>query len=145
VLGDPALHEFTGGAPATEDELRVRYARMSAGWSADGSECWLNWVVRHRVDPEAVGFVQATVTRPADDLRAEVAWVIGSAHQHHGFAQEAAVLMVTWLQRQGVTSFVADIHPGHQASAAVARRIGLTPSADTINGEVRWVGCIPSG
>ena len=31
VLGDPALHEFIGGQPATVAELRARYARLAAG------------------------------------------------------------------------------------------------------------------
>ena len=31
VLADPALHAFTGGAPATEDELRARFARQASG------------------------------------------------------------------------------------------------------------------
>jgi RimJ/RimL family protein N-acetyltransferase len=140
VLDDPALHEYAGGAPATAEELRRRYATLTGGRSPDGSECWLNWVVRHRADSLAVGFVQATVTRAADQFSADVAWVIGTAQQHQGFAQEAAALMVSWLRRQGAASIVAHIHPEHRASAAVAQRIGLTPTGDLFDGEVRWVG-----
>ena len=138
VLDDPTLHEFTGGSPATTDELRRRYARLSTGRSADGSEGWLNWVVRLRADAEAIGFVQATVTRSDDDLGAEVAWVIGTARQHHGYAQEAAALTVQWLRQRGASSIVAHIHPDHRASAAVAHRIGLIPTGDTVDGEIRW-------
>lgn len=139
VLDDPALHEYTGGAPAPAEELRRRYATLAVGLSPGGSECWLNWVVRHRPDFRAVGFVQATVTRSAEQFSADVAWVIGTAEQHQGFAQEAAALMVSWLRQQGATSMVAHIHPEHRASAAVARRIGLTPTGGMVDGEVRWV------
>lgn len=141
VLSDPALHQYTGGSPAGAAELRARYSRLEAGFSADGSECWLNWVVRYGAD--AVGFVQATVTRSADQFDAEVAWVIGTGHQHHGYAQEAASMMVEWLRQQGVSSIVAHIHSGHVASAAVARRIGLLPTEEIEDGEIRWVNGSP--
>jgi RimJ/RimL family protein N-acetyltransferase len=142
VLDDPALHEYTGGTPATATELRFRYSRLATGFSADGSECWLNWVVRHGAD--AVGFVQATVTRSSDQFDAEVAWVIGTGHQHHGYAQEAAALMVEWLRQQGARNIFAHIHPEHVASAAVARRIGLFPTDDIADGEILWVNGFPA-
>lgn len=145
VLDDPTLHAFTGGAPASATELRRRYEQLSAGFSADGSECWLNWVLRRSegTHADAVGFVQATLTRPADELCADVAWVIGTAHQHRGFAREAANAMVDWLWRNGATSIVAYIHPEHRASAAVAERIGLIRSDAVVDGEIRWVSSTP--
>ena len=140
VLADPALHTFTGGEPATREQLRDRYARQAGGWSPDRSQRWLNWVVRRREDARAVGFVQATVTCPTGLLTAEVAWVIALADQGHGYAGEAAQVMVDWLRRHGVRDLVAEIHPEHEASNRVARRIGLTPTRDVVDGEVRWVG-----
>ena len=62
VLADPRLHLFIGGRPATLDELRVRYAAMTAG-SASPDEVWRNWVVRGRADRLPVGTVQATLHR----------------------------------------------------------------------------------
>ena len=50
VLADPALHAFIGGTPRTATELEVRYARLAAGRSDDGSEVWGNWVLRVTVD-----------------------------------------------------------------------------------------------
>ncbi|MEV6859830.1 GNAT family N-acetyltransferase [Streptosporangium subroseum] len=46
ALGDPALHTFIGGSPATPSELRVRYTRMIAGPPPGRDEVWLNWVIR---------------------------------------------------------------------------------------------------
>jgi RimJ/RimL family protein N-acetyltransferase len=140
VLGDPALHSFTGGEPATREELRRRYARQGGGWSADGTERWLNWVLRRRDDARLVGFVQATVTSAGGVLTAELAWVIGSADQGRGYAGEAAGAMLDWLRRNGVMKLVAQIHPEHAASNGVARRIGLVPTDQVVDGEVRWVG-----
>lgn len=136
VLADPRLYAFTGGEPPTLDELRARYARQAVGGSEDGSQWWLNWVVRHAGDGLAAGFVQATVGR--DRAAAEVAWVIDVRRQGQGLAREGAALVVGWLEAQGVTGVFAHIHPGHAASAAVARRVGLTPTGIVEDGEVRW-------
>ena len=137
VLDDASLHTFTGGRPATVDELRARYARQVAG-SGDGAEGWLNWVLRQRSDGRPVGYVQATVHRRGDEQVAEVAWVIGSAHQGNGYATEAATAMVGWLRRQQVSLVYAHVHPEHAASSAVAAAVGLAPTDETVDGEVRW-------
>ncbi|MEU3979441.1 GNAT family N-acetyltransferase [Streptomyces sp. NPDC026672] len=70
---------------------------------------------------------------------AEVAWVVGAAWQGRGIASEAAGALVAWLGRRAVGTVVAHVHPAHLASAAVAARAGLTPTAETQNGETRWV------
>jgi RimJ/RimL family protein N-acetyltransferase len=137
VLADPSLYEFTGGTPPTLDELTARYARQSAGRSPDGSEQWLNWVVL--LGEEAIGYVQATVTGP----EAEIAWVISSAHQGHGYATEAATAMVDRLTASGVTRLVAHVHPDHEASGRVAARLGLRRTDVVEDGEVRWVLALP--
>jgi RimJ/RimL family protein N-acetyltransferase len=134
VLGDPALHGHTGGRPLDVTELRDRYARRVGGRSADGREAWLNWTVRLRSDGAAVGTVQATV---AGD-RAEVAWVVGVRWQGRGFASEAAVALVGWLRGRGVGAVSATIHPEHRASAGVARRAGLQPTGEVVDGETVW-------
>jgi RimJ/RimL family protein N-acetyltransferase len=140
VLADPALHAFIGGEPATEDELRARFARQAAGRSPDGAQGWLNWVARDRATQAPVGTVQATIT-DGDGVRSAVlAWVVATRRQGEGLATEAARAAVDWLRGRGVTRFVAYIHPDHHASAAVARRLGLAPTDARHAGEVRWVG-----
>jgi hypothetical protein len=59
LLDDPNLHTFTGGAPASLLELQQRYRRQVAGRAPDGSQVWLNWVVRRLDDGRAIGTVQA--------------------------------------------------------------------------------------
>jgi RimJ/RimL family protein N-acetyltransferase len=134
VLGDPALHAVIGGRPPTLAELRERYRRQT-GAADDGSQAWLNWVVRRRDTGAAAGYVQATVHAAGTDL----AWVVGTAHQRLGIASEAAVAVVTWLTDNGVEVLSAYVAQGHSASEAVARRVGLRPSDETLDGEVRWV------
>jgi RimJ/RimL family protein N-acetyltransferase len=140
VLDDPALHMFIGGEPATHEQLRSRYAKQVVGGLADGAERWLNWVARDRSSGDAVGYVQATVTTQVGRRCADVAWVIGVAHQGRGYAREAAQLMTDWLRGQGVDVVTAHVHPDHHASNAVARRIGLHPTSTIVDGEVRWQG-----
>lgn len=138
LLDDVGLHTFIGGAPATRGELKGRYIRQVVGRSPDGSQRWLNWVVRRRDSGQAVGTTQATVSEHDAGLTAAVAWVIGASQQRQGYAQEAAKVMVRWLRHQGVEVVVAHVHPQHQASIAVARAVGLAPTDTVVDGEVRW-------
>lgn len=138
VLGGERLYAFTGGHPPTAGELRARYARQVAGRSADGREEWRNWIIRRAADGQAVGFVQATITGPAGEQVAEVAWVTGLAWQGNGYAAEAARALVAWLDARGVAAIQAHIHPGHAASAAVARATGLLPTGQLEDGEQLW-------
>ncbi|WP_448625152.1 GNAT family N-acetyltransferase [Geodermatophilus sp. URMC 64] len=136
VFDDERLHRFTGGTPATEAQLRERYARQVTGRSPDGSEVWLNWMLRRRDTGELVGTVQATVR----GRTAELAWVVAVAHQGQGYAREAALATAVWLRGQGISRFAAHIHPDHAASAGVARALGLSPTGTVVDGETRWTG-----
>ena len=138
VLDDIALHRFIGGRPDSAEALRARFARQAAGWSPDGRQRWLNWTVRVRATGQAVGTMQATVSGSEPQTVAVLAWVIGVSHQGQGMAKEAAALVVSWLHAHGVTCVRARIHPGHHASMAVARSIGLRPTDVVEDGEVRW-------
>lgn len=60
VLSDPAIYEFENAPPASREWLRARYQRLALGGPADGSERWLNWVIR-LPDGALAGYVQATV------------------------------------------------------------------------------------
>jgi RimJ/RimL family protein N-acetyltransferase len=138
AFDDPALHAFIGGAPATEQELRERFARQLAGHSPDGTQDWLNWVVRDRATRDAVGTLQATVSDKG--TTAELAWVVATSRQGEGLATEATTAVRDALRTDGVATFVAHIHPAHAASAAVARRLGMQPTQPRDDGEIRWVG-----
>jgi RimJ/RimL family protein N-acetyltransferase/ubiquinone/menaquinone biosynthesis C-methylase UbiE len=144
VLAGESLFAFTGGTPPTGQELRERYARQVVGWSPDGDEQWLNWIVRLRppssaADPVGgvpIGTVQATVTLAG--RQAELAWVVGEPWQGHGYAREAAVALAGWLRQQGVATLVAHVHPRHLASQRVAAHAGLAVSDAWQDGEQRW-------
>jgi RimJ/RimL family protein N-acetyltransferase len=135
VLADPELYAFTGGSPPTRQELLARYERWIAG-SPDPAVSWCNWVIQLRSPACLAGTVQATISTA--DEAAEVAWVVGTSWQGQGIATEAARALVAWLGQQSVKTVIAHIHPGHQASAAVATAAGLTPTGQLQDGEMRW-------
>lgn len=137
VLADPALHEFTGGQPATLEETRQRYAAWVRG-SGSADERWLNWIACRGTDGAAVGTVQATIVNLDTGTEALVAWTIGTPWQRQGYAGEAAAGLVSWLGGHGIESVVAHIHADHQASATVASRAGLRPTDAVVDGEVVW-------
>lgn len=60
VLADPAIYEFENAPPASEQWLRERYQRLEERGPKEGTEKWLNWVIRLSTN-ELVGYVQATV------------------------------------------------------------------------------------
>lgn len=140
VLSAPALYEYIGGRPPSLEQLRARYTRQAVGHSPDGCQGWLNWIARDRETGIAVGTVQATLTAADGGLTAEIAWVVGAAHQRRGYAKEAAAAMVEWLRAKGIDAITAHIHPGHKASIGVAARLGLTATDVAEDGETRWEG-----
>jgi RimJ/RimL family protein N-acetyltransferase len=140
LLDDAELCRYTGGRPPTLEQLRRRFRRQVAGRSADGSQCWCNWVLRHRRTSAAVGFVQASMGAQATPPAAVVAWVVVRAHQRQGYAREAGAAMVGWLRECGVGPVTAYIHRDHRASMAVAAGLGLRPTDTVVNGEIRWIG-----
>jgi RimJ/RimL family protein N-acetyltransferase len=138
VLADERLYAFTGGTPPALEELRERYARQATGRSPDGVERWLNWIARRSADGVAVGFVQAAIAEDPPPPTAVLAWVVGVRFQGHGYAREAATALAAWLPTVSVARLVAYIDPGHSASTAVARAVGLAPTDARVDAEVVW-------
>lgn len=134
VLADPALYRFTGGDPPSREALAERYRAQVAG-SGQSGEQWHNWIVRRTDSKESIGFVQATVIDGAADL----AWLVGVAHQSRGLAVEAVLAMVDELVASGVSRVTAHIHREHSRSQRVASAIGLerTGAVDD-DGEEIW-------
>lgn len=138
VLAPRELYRFTGGEPPSADELRARYTRQARGQSEDGAAGWLNWIIHPRNGGPPIGFVQATLHRAAEGRTAEIAWLVTPSAQGHGFATEAAQQVATWLHSIHMQELNALIHPEHEASAHVARRIGMHSTAISRDGEVLW-------
>jgi len=90
VLKDPALYRYEGEPPPSLTWLTDRLQRLESRQSADGSQQWLNWVIR-LPDQSIAGFVQATVRA---DSSAYIAYVLGSAFWGRGLARRAVAAML---------------------------------------------------
>ncbi len=138
VLAASELYTFTGGEPPTEETLRARYERQSIGHSPTGDAGWLNWVLRMRETRAVVGHVQTTLTIEDHILVADIAWLVAPWVQNQGIATEASTTMLDWLLDQHVVRVRAFIHPNHNVSARLARRLGLIPTSMVVDDENQW-------
>ena len=122
LLHDPAIYLYENEPPQSVDWLRERFRRLESRKSADGSEQWLNWVVRLR-DAELIGYVQATVCVASP---AAIAYVFASAWWGHGYASEAVSAMMDELTGQyGVQTFSAVLKRGNSRSIRLLERLGF--------------------
>ena len=127
VLREPALYRYLDApAPPSIDHLRSVYARQQGRRSPDGTQTWLNWVVRpDGADP--IGFVQATIT-PA--RAAWVGFVFSSAHWGRGHAFAAMQAMLAHLDSAySVTSCFATVEAGNLRSIRLLERLGFHADA----------------
>jgi RimJ/RimL family protein N-acetyltransferase len=136
VLTDRSLYRFTGESPPDLSTLSDRYRVLERRISPDGSQLWLNWILRTRDTHRAIGYVQAMLTQ---DTRATIAYVVGTAWQGQGLASEAVCKLVESLRWHGVRTIDANIARDHAASARVAEAAGLHRSPHlTDEGEDIW-------
>ena len=85
VLSDPAIYEFENEPPRSLEQLSIRFAKLETRASPDGTEQWLNWVIR-LPDGDLAGYVQATVL---PDGLAFVAYELNSQHWRKGIGSSA--------------------------------------------------------
>lgn len=124
VLGDPALYEFERAPPVSVDALRERYQRLEWRGPPDGSEGWLNWVLR-LPGGDLCGVVQATVLA---DGQAWVAYELASAHWRQGIGSAAVRAMLAELaDHHGVHTAVAALKAANHRSAGLLRHLGFHP------------------
>ena len=126
VLCDPAIYEYENQPPASLDALRRRYAALESRRSPDGTEDWLNWIIRLPTG-EAIGYVQATVY---PEGRAAIAYEFGSAWWGRGLARQAVEAMLIELsQRHGARRMTAVLKQRNQRSLRLLERLGFEPAA----------------
>ena len=121
VLTDAEIYRYLDyGPPSSVEYLRGVYEQLAAGRSPDGSEIWLNWIVREPGQPP-MGFVQATVV-PAN--RAWVAYVLSSKHWGKGHAHAATRAMLGHLEdAHGITRFLASVEVENRRSIGLLERL----------------------
>jgi N-acetyl-alpha-D-muramate 1-phosphate uridylyltransferase len=150
VLCDPALYAYENAAPVSVQALRARFTKLETRRSGDGSEQWLNWVLRPP-GGAPIGYVQATVQADGSAL---VAYVLASAAWGRGLASEAVEAMLGELAAQyGVRSLWAVFkRPNlrsrrllerlqfHAASTEDAQRLGVEADEDLLGRRIQDAG-----
>jgi [ribosomal protein S5]-alanine N-acetyltransferase len=122
VLSDPAIYEFEGVPPPTVEALAAGYRRKESRQSPDGSEIWLNWIVR-LPSGEATGYVQATVMQAG---YAFVGYEFASRYWRRGIATAALRAVIEELGcRYGVCRVVAVLKTANYRSQGLLRKLGF--------------------
>ena len=135
VLSDPAIYQFENAPPESLAWLKHRYERLESRSSGDGSEQWLNWVIRLPSGLLA-GYVQATVTR---DSTAYVAYELGSNYWRQRIGSSAVRAVLEELAKNyGVQTCFAVLKAKNFRSEAMLRHLGFEPARQA---ELERVGC----
>lgn len=130
LLSDPELYTFIDDkGPVSEAALRERFARLETRLSGDGTEQWLNWVVRN-AEGVAVGYVQASVYA---DGSAEIAYVLGRPFWRRGYGRAACEVMIADLRASyGVQRLTATLDPQNAASLALLKSLGFAFESEDV-------------
>jgi len=125
VLSDPAIYEFENEPPASEAALTRRYEILEGRRSQDGTETWLNWVIR-LPGGDLAGYVQATLLQSGAAL---IAYELASRHWRQGIGSAAVAAMLTELRvNHPVGLFVAVLKARNHRSVALLRKLGFEPA-----------------
>ena len=131
VLSDPAIYTYENAPPASLQALRERYGRLESRRSGDGSQLWLNWVLRVPAHG-LIGYVQASVLPGG---RASIGYELASAHWGRGYAQEAVGAMLDELARRyGVRGVSAVLKRPNERSRRLLERLGFMMAPSEAHG-----------
>jgi ribosomal-protein-alanine N-acetyltransferase len=127
VLSDPSIYEFENEAPESEEALSRRYAILERRRSEDGSQTWLNWVIR-LAGGQLAGYVQATVLASG---AAYVAYEVASRYWRQGIGSTAVAAMLAELRANyAVSLYVAVLKARNYRSLALLQKLGFERASD---------------
>jgi ribosomal-protein-alanine N-acetyltransferase len=122
ILSDPAIYQFENQPPKSKQALAERYARLQLRYSPDGSEHWLNWVIRLETG-QLCGYVQATVR---SDQSALIAYELASHFWNQKIGSRAVAAMIEHVAHQyRVRQFVAIFKRANFRSEALLHSLGF--------------------
>ena len=127
MLADAEVMRFLGG-PVDRAEAWRRMAMHTGHWSLRG---YGNWAVERRADGALVG--RAGLWEPDGWPGLELGWMLGRAAWGHGYATEAAWAAMDWSWGTlGAERLISIVDPENEASAGVARRLGMERVRDGV-------------
>ena len=123
VLSDPAIYEYENQAPLSAEGLRERFLALESRQSRDGSQQWLNWVIR-LPSSGLIGYVQATLY---PDGRAAIAYELHSAYWGRSFASAAVGAVISHLgEHYPIQSLSAVLKKENHRSMRLLQRLSFT-------------------
>jgi ribosomal-protein-alanine N-acetyltransferase len=137
VLSDPAIYTYENAPPASVEALRARFEKLESRRSGDGTEQWLNWVIRV-AGRGLIGYVQATVRANGS---AAIAYELSSAHWGRGLARRATQAMLDELaDYYRVATVFAVAKRANARSIRLLDRLGFAPAG----AELRTLSAVES-
>lgn len=128
-LGDERLYRFIPqNPPPSPAQLRARYDRLSSRRSPDGTEAWLNWVMRVSETDAYAGTLEATVFA---DRTASIAYTVFVPHQRREYATEGVARIIEHLVADhGVVLVIAEVDTRNAPSIALLERLRFQRMAE---------------
>lgn len=133
IWQEPEVVRFTGGAPRTLPESWGRFLNTAGHWAVEG---FGQWAITRRQDGALIGqtgFFHAMRGIGADfDAAPEAGWVLSASAHGKGYGREAVAAAHRWFDARtfgGVSHAMIEV--GHDASFALAARLGYRPTRET--------------
>ena len=140
ISGDPAAVERAGGTAVMTDpaEAQRRIARLRA--LEDDLRCFRVVTVAGTGEPVGAVMLQPIpLSGPTEPLRpsgdTEIGWHFHPGHWGHGYASDAAGLLLETALADGLPRVVAVTYPENTASQRVCERIGMRREAHLVQNE----------
>jgi len=121
---------WLGATPKVAESVEAMHATVDR-WSARADPPFGLWAVQPRALGRPVGTVLLVPLDDSVGRPVEVGWHLHPAHWGHGYATEAARGALDRAWAAGLEEVHAVVRPGHSASVAVARRLGMVPLGRT--------------
>ena len=123
VLSDPALYEYENQAPLSVAGLRERFLALESRQSRDGSQQWLNWVIKLPTQ-ELIGYVQATIVQNSP---CAVAYELHSKYWGQGLASQSVRAVIAHLvDRYQVDQLCAVLKQENHRSMRLLQRMSFS-------------------
>jgi ribosomal-protein-alanine N-acetyltransferase len=122
-FSDLELHLFVPFEVPTYEQQRERCARWQKRISPDGTELWLNWAARDKMNGQVKAHIQAGVK---NDGVASIGYVVGRKYQTTGIATECLEQVFKYLRDSLKAREVkAWSDTRNEASHRLAKKIGM--------------------
>ncbi|HET8927677.1 MAG TPA: GNAT family N-acetyltransferase [Microbacterium sp.] len=128
IQGDPDVCRYLLYEPRTRDEVARRLAEDSEATRLAAADDYLQPAIRD-AEGTLLGTMYLRLTS-VDDLTAEIGWLLAPQHQGHGYAHEAAALVLDLAFGElGLHRIYAELDPRNDASVALCERLGMRHEA----------------